>query len=635
MPSVTNTCNGTAGSKYNITLNYVINSQSISANTSNITVYATVQRNDGYAASAWNGYENQNHTTLTVGGSVKVDENFVLDTRNSRLQELSRWTGNVTHNSDGTLTLAISASFTTDLAPALTGGSVSASWTLTTIPRTSSFTVTPSSVDAGNSVTIKITPASSSFSHTAEISFYGQTLSLDFPAGTTQKTATIPMNWLYQMTSAVSGSATVLVTTKNGGTTIGSTTAPLTIRAPASVVPTIGDLVITRIDNGVPADWGVYVQGYSKAKIQITGAAGAYGSTVRSYSINSSGFSASGQEATAGPITQSGTVDFWGTIIDSRMRSAVLTKSIQVEPYSRPFFTSTPAVIRSNASGAEDTNGEYIAITAAWDYSLKDKNTCAGAYRITPVSGSASELTGTLTNGTQTVVPASSDYSWTVSITLTDALSSSPYTATVPTGSTLMDFRSGGKGIAIGKVAETDGFDVDMDTRFRRDVDMLGTLTLPITGILKGTPSGITNAVAGVDYDKAEIGTWTPVLQGYSGTSPTVSYSSRYGDYMRIGNMVWFRCAINATISNAGTGYSIIGGLPFAAYPMVQNRSNYAVTVGACYGLLSGATKTVGSTSTVFASLNAITISEADGQTMRKWAAEWGGIVLSGFYITV
>ena len=557
MASTTNTCNGTAGSKYNLTLNYVINSQSISANTSNITVYATVQRNDGYSASAWNGYENQNHTTLTVGGSVKVDENFILDTRNSRLQELSRWTGDVAHNSDGTLTLAISASFTTDLAPALTGGSVSASWTLTTIPRTSSFTVTPSSVDAGNSVTIKITPASSSFSHTAAISFYGQTLSLDFPAGTTQKTAAIPMNWLYQMTSAVSGSATVLVTTKNGGTTIGSTTAPLTIRVPASVVPTIGDLVITRIDNGVPADWGVYVQGYSKAKIQITGAAGTYGSTIRSYSINSSGFSASGQEATAGPITQSGTVDFWGTVIDSRMRSAVLTKSIQVEPYSRPFFTSTPVVIRSNASGAEDANGEYIAITAAWDYSLKDKNTCAGAYRITPVSGSASELTGTLTNGTQTVVPASSDYSWTVSITLTDALSSSPYTATVPTGSTLMDFRSGGKGIAIGKVAETDGFDVDMDTRFRRAVNMQGNLsasnvsmtgTVNITGslsiptkgaILKTTSGGLTTgAVSGTDYTPGTPTSTTIKLTFSNGESENLK-AYKFGRLVMLPESVW------------------------------------------------------------------------------------------------
>ena len=610
MASTTNTCNGTAGSKYNLTLNYVINSQSISANTSNITVYATVQRNDGYSASAWNGYENQNHTTLTVGGSVKVDENFILDTRNSRLQELSRWTGDVAHNSDGTLTLAISASFTTDLAPALTGGSVSASWTLTTIPRTSSFTVTPSSVDAGNSVTIKITPASSSFSHTAAISFYGQTLSLDFPAGTTQKTAAIPMNWLYQMTSAVSGSATVLVTTKNGGTTIGSTTAPLTIRAPASVVPTIGDLVITRIDNGVPADWGVYVQGYSKAKIQITGAAGAYGSTIRSYSINSSGFSASGQEATAGPITQSGTVDFWGTIIDSRMRSAVLTKSIQVEPYSRPFFTSTPAVIRSNASGAEDANGEYIAITAAWDYSLKDKNTCAGAYRITPVSGSASELTGTLTNGTQTVVPASSDYSWTVSITLTDALSSSPYTATVPTGSTMMDFRSGGKGIAIGKVAETDGFDVDMDTRFRRAVNMQGNLsasnvsmtgTVNITGslsiptkgaILKTTSGGLTTgAVSGTDYTPGTPSTTSIRLTFSNGESESLK-AYKFGRLVMFPESVWVDKS-NVTEGKVGTipvGYRPVenftlcppSNLGYGGY--IQFRTNGDIYIGQLMG---------------------------------------------------
>ncbi len=610
MASTTNTCNGTAGSKYNLTLNYVINSQSISANTSNITVYATVQRNDGYSASAWNGYENQNHTTLTVGGSVKVDENFVLDTRNSRLQELSRWTGNVTHNSDGTLTLAISASFTTDLAPALTGGSVSASWTLTTIPRTSSFTVTPSSVDAGNSVTIKISPASSSFSHTAAISFYGQTLSLDFPAGTTQKTAAIPMNWLYQMTSAVSGSATVLVTTKNGGTTIGSTTAPLTIRAPASVVPTIGDLVITRIDNGVPADWGIYVQGYSKAQVQITGAAGAYGSTIRSYSINSSGFSASGQEATAGPITQSGTVDFWGTVIDSRMRSAVLTKSIQVEPYSRPFFTSTPAVIRSNASGAEDANGEYIAITAAWDYSLKDKNTCAGAYRITPVSGSASELTGTLTNGTQTVVPASSDYSWTVSITLTDALSSSPYTATVPTGSTLMDFRSGGKGIAIGKVAETDGFDVDMDTRFRRAVNMQGNLsasnvsmtgTVNITGslsiptkgaILKTTTNGLTtNAVSGTDYTPGTPTSTTIKLTFSNGDTVNLK-AYKFGRLVMFPESVWVdKGPINeGRVGTIPTGYRPTANftlcppsnLGYGGY--IQFRTNGDIYIGQLMG---------------------------------------------------
>ena len=153
--------------------------------------------------------------------------------------------------------------------------------------------------------------------------------------------------------------------------------------------------------------------------------------------------------------------------------------------------------------------------------------------------------------------------------------------------------------------------------------------------MLKTNVDGVVcEATPGTDYDKAEIGTWTPVLQGYSGTAPTVSYSSRYGDYMKIGNMVWFRCGINATISNAGTGYATVSGLPFAAYPMAKNRANYAVTVGECYGLLSGATSTAGTTSTVFASINAIVLSEADGNTMRKWAVDWGSIALSGFYIT-
>jgi len=153
--------------------------------------------------------------------------------------------------------------------------------------------------------------------------------------------------------------------------------------------------------------------------------------------------------------------------------------------------------------------------------------------------------------------------------------------------------------------------------------------------MLKTNVDGVVcEATPGTDYDKAEIGTWTPVLQGYSGTTPTVSYSSRYGDYMKIGNMVWFRCGINATISNAGTGYATVSGLPFAAYPMAKNRANYAVTVGECYGLLSGATSTAGTTSTVFASINAIVLSGADGNTMRKWAVDWGSISLSGFYIT-
>ena len=330
MASVSNTCSGSSGSKYTIRLYYVLNSQNISANTSNITVYATLQRNDGYANSAYNGYESQNHTVLTVAGANRVDKNFILDTRNSRVQELSRWTGNISHNADGTKAIALAASFTTS-GTNLTGGSVSTSWTLPAIPRKSSFTVSPSTATIGNAVTVTVDPASSSFTHTASITMGSRSVSLSFAAGETSKSVTIPMEWCNGVPSAVSASAAVSVTTRSGSTALGTATGTLTLRVPSSVVPSAGTLSVTRVDGEVPADWGIYVQGYSKAALALSGAAGAYGSSIRSYSLSGGGYSSTASSFTTGTLNTAGTVVFTGTVTDSRGRSASVTRSVSVQ----------------------------------------------------------------------------------------------------------------------------------------------------------------------------------------------------------------------------------------------------------------------------------------------------------------
>ena len=66
--------------------------------------------------------------------------------------------------------------------------------------------------------------------------------------------------------------------------------------------------------------------------------------------------------------------------------------------------------------------------------------------------------------------------------------------------------------------------------------------------------------------DDYEEGTWTPVFTTDS-TAPTgVSYSSRYGTYTKIGNVVSFRCTIQlSSKGTGGTGNVIISGMPFAA----------------------------------------------------------------------
>ena len=63
--------------------------------------------------------------------------------------------------------------------------------------------------------------------------------------------------------------------------------------------------------------------------------------------------------------------------------------------------------------------------------------------------------------------------------------------------------------------------------------------------------------------DDYEVGTWTPYLEGHSGTS-TISYDSQFGGYQRIGNYVrcWGFIDVD-TVTTAGTGNARIRGFPF------------------------------------------------------------------------
>ena len=567
MASVSNTCSGSSGSKYTIRLYYVLNSQNISANTSNITVYATLQRNDGYANSAYNGYESQNHTVLTVAGANRVDKNFILDTRNSRVQELSRWTGNISHNADGTKAIALAASFTTS-GTNLTGGSVSTSWTLPAIPRKSSFTVSPSTATIGNAVTVTVDPASSSFTHTASITMGSRSVSLSFAAGETSKSVTIPMEWCSGVPSAVSASAAVSVTTRSGSTALGTATGTLTLRVPSSVVPSAGTLSVARVDGEVPADWGIYVQGYSKAALALSGAAGAYGSSIRSYSLSGGGYSSTAASFTTGTLNTAGTVVFTGMVTDSRGRSASVTRSITVQAYSPPGFGGV-SVYRCDAAGTEDPNGEYAAIQADYTYSaLGGKNTCAGAYRLARTEGGGSALTGSLASGTKVIVPnVSGDYSWTATLTLTDGLNTTTYATEISTAATTLDFLEGGNGVAVGKVAEEENLlDVAFDARFRGDV----TFDSP--------PQGVPIPTA------ADLGIISYIVEWNGNTNGFyVKYSNGY--------MVCYgKKAVSVTFTQSGTTDFAIASatvnypVAFAGTPTVTFTTSSSGYVSSCLG---------------------------------------------------
>lgn len=120
--------------KYGTWITWKRNSYSIPNNTSNITVTVYVQRVDSYSGeTAWD-LEYKPPVTLKVGGVAKSPTIYYIDTRNHKLCTIATWTGDVVHNADGTLTLALSCGWTLG-ASYLYSGSISGNATLDTIPR--------------------------------------------------------------------------------------------------------------------------------------------------------------------------------------------------------------------------------------------------------------------------------------------------------------------------------------------------------------------------------------------------------------------------------------------------------------------------------------------------------------------
>ena len=220
-------------------------------------------------------------------------------------------------------------------------------------------------------------------------------------------------------------------------------------------------MTVSRIDGDVPSTWGIYVQSKSKATLTINGASGSYGSTIKSYSISGGGYSGTSSTLTTGFLNSSGTITFTATVTDSRGRtSAAATVSITVVAYSVPSFSSYNSQ-RCNSGGTISDDGTYIKATVFYSFaSCSSKNTVTRStyYRVagtsTWINASASFNSGTaFTFGDGKI---STETSYEVKYELTDAFTTISITDIVSTASVVMDFKSGGKGVAIGKVSETD-----------------------------------------------------------------------------------------------------------------------------------------------------------------------------------
>ncbi|MDR1015727.1 MAG: DUF859 family phage minor structural protein [Coriobacteriales bacterium] len=311
----------------------------------------------------------------------------------------------------------------------------------------------------------------------------------------TSASYTVPASWADAAPSATSASGTVTVDTYNGATKTGSVTVPFTLTVPSSYLPTAGALGVARVDGRVPAGWGVYVQGQSRATLSLPSAAGSNGSAIalKTLSVNRlltadvlfSGAGGASYTLTTGYLP-AGNVECRGKVKDSRGREALAeSRAFTVLPWSPPEITSVSAQrwTTGDASGTASDDGTFIRVLVTDRVSPVDgKNTFSRAWHRRRV-GTEDWTVGPYTPGTPLWLSgASAECSYEVAFTLADAFGSVFTSVLVPTAHVAMDFRAGGKGIAVGKVSEKEGLEVDWPSFFNGPV-YLSALTLDGTDL--------------------------------------------------------------------------------------------------------------------------------------------------------
>lgn len=429
-------------------------SKNVSANTSTVTCKL-------YLVNDWSlSISGRSDNTCTIDGAAQTFSSPAISSTGTHL--LATISRTVNHASDGSKSLSISAVF--QIRATLSGtyyGTISASAniTLDSIPRASS--VSAGNMMMGTAGKINISRASSSFTHTLTYSFGNTSGTIATKTTATSVSWTPALSLASQIPNATSGTCTITCTTYNGNTNIGSKTCTLSLSVPASIKPTISSLSASRIDGEVPSAWGIYVQTKSKVKLTVNGAAGSYGSTIKSYSITGGGYSGSASTLTTGFLNNFGTITFKATVTDSRGRvSAEASVSITVTAYSPPYFNSSLSQ-RCLSNGTLDDDGTYIHALVSFGYSTcGGKNTLKTSVQYKQVSAEQWTDAGvTFTADTAFTYgkgQISTETSYDVCYSLEDAFSTISVQEIVSTAAVVMDFKSGGKGVAIGKVSESD-----------------------------------------------------------------------------------------------------------------------------------------------------------------------------------
>lgn len=439
-------------------------SQDITNNSSRVSWRATVDRDGAYRT--WT-YGNISNLSVWLNGSSVHSSHPDYDTSG---EEVTLASGEVTvpHNSDGTKTMSVSASF--DPNNGVHGNiTISTNYTLDSIPRSTQISSLEGNRNLGSAHTIIFNRKVNSFTHQVWYRVFGSDW-IDLGKNhTTSVSFTPSLDLARYLPKSSSGTMDICIRTYNGTTQIGSDVYSngWKFNIPDSVRPTFSGISLVDTTSAVRQilTGNNFLQIMSNIQVNFNNASGAYGSTIQAFHAELVGKNQAINEngGKLGMMNFNGNATVRAWVTDTRgKQSNVQDVQINVIEYYGPSINfsvqrtrQNPAIIQAlrNAKvapitvGGTQKNIMQITFSVAPLNStnfVEDKGSASGTFTtISLLTNSSANLAGTY----------GPDKSYIVKAKIQDRFTSTEFSATVATESVVLNYDKEGR-LGVGKVVE-------------------------------------------------------------------------------------------------------------------------------------------------------------------------------------
>ena len=379
------------------------------------------------------GYVNAGGFKVVLDGATVYEKStdYRIELYNGTV--IASGTKTLTHNSDGTRSFSVSVQGAIYYYAVNVSGSKS--FTLDTIPRTSSISCTTASIEG--KPTISISRASTSFTHTITYQFGSLTGTIATKTSATSITSwTIPATFYEQIPNSKTGRGTLTCTTYSGSTAIGTSSCNLDVttdeaKCKPTVSGTVEDTNATTI--ALTGDKNILVRYCSTALCTITTTLNKSAGSIKSKTINN--VAVSGNTRTIANV-ETGTFDFWAK--DSREYPGSDKEVKTLVLYEK--LTNNATVHRTEPTGGNATltlegnyfNGSFGAASNSLTVKYRQGN---GSYvTVTPT------ITGNKYSATVALSGLEYTQSFTYEVVVSDKISTVTKTLTLQKGIPVFDW---------------------------------------------------------------------------------------------------------------------------------------------------------------------------------------------------